>query len=189
VNNHPVYDTILARRSVRDYLDKPVEREKIMVLLKAAMAAPSACNLQPWAFVVDEPETLARVKDAAEMGKYNAPLAIVVCGIKVHIPWSGDGWMQDCGAAVENMMLAAVELGLGSVWIGGFDLDALSKALDIPADVHPMCVVELGYPGSTNEPCTWYTEEAVHWQKYDSSKPRQLRTMEMLEEDIEAGRI
>jgi nitroreductase len=188
MSDHPVFDAILARRSIRDFEDRSVEREKIEQLLKAAMAAPSACNLQPWAFIiVDEPEILVRVKDAAEQGKYNAPLAIVVCGINKHIPWTGSGRMQDCGAAVQNMLLAGTELGLSSVWIGGFDSDALSAALDIPDDVHPMCIIEFGYPTYKREPLTWYTDEAVHWQKYDSKKPRTLRTMQMLQDDIEAG--
>lgn len=188
MSEHSVFHTILARRSIRDFEAKPVERQKIELMLKAAMAAPSACNLQPWAFiVVDEPEMLACVKTSAEQGKYNAPLAIVVCGINRHIPWSGDAWMQDCGAAVQNMLLTATEMGLGSVWIGGFDSESLRATLDIPDDVHPMCIVEFGYPTYEREPRTWYTEEAVHWQKYDSKKPRTMRTMQMLQEDIEAG--
>lgn len=188
MNDHPVLDAILARRSIRSFEDRPVEHEKIELLLKAAMAAPSACNLQPWAFiVVDEPVTLARLKEATQQGKYNAPLAIVVCGISKHIPWGGTGWMQDCGAATQNMLLAAGEQGLASVWIGGFDADALSKVLDIPDDVTPMCIIAFGYPAYSREPLTWYTAEAVHWQKYDSTKPRQMRTMQMLQDDIAAG--
>ncbi|NLC85190.1 MAG: nitroreductase family protein [Clostridiaceae bacterium] len=190
MSKYPVFDVILARRSIRKYQKRPVERRLIDQLLKAAMAAPSACNLQPWAFiVVDEPEVLIRVKEAAEQGKYNAPLAIVVCGINKHIPWAGDSWMQDCGAAVQNMLLAGTELGLGSVWIGGFDSQALRSALDIPDDVAPMCIIEFGYPADEREPLTWYTEEAVHWQKYDSQKPRIMRTMQMLQDDIDSGII
>ncbi len=190
MSSYPVFDTILARRSIRKYQDRQVERELIDQLLKAAMAAPSACNLQPWAFiVVDEPEMLVRVKDAAEQGRYNAPLAIVVCGISKHIPWNGDSWMQDCSAAVQNMLLAGTELGLSSVWIGGFDSQALRSALDIPDDVHPMCIIEFGYPAYEREPLTWYTEDAVHWQKYDHQKARSMRTMQMLQEDIDSGKI
>lgn len=188
MSDYPVFDTILARRSIRAFEDKPVAREKMELLLRAAMAAPSACNLQPWAFiVVDAPDTLARLKEATQQGKYNAPLAIVVCGISKHIPWDGNGWMQDCGAAAQNILLAAREQGLASVWIGGFDAKALAEVLDIPADVTPMCVLELGYPAYAREPRTWYTEEAVHWQKYDSAKPRRMRTMQMLQDDIDAG--
>ena len=154
------------------------------------MAAPSACNLQPWAFIVgDEPEALSRVRDATEQGKYNAPLAIVVCGIKQHIPWEGDGWIQDCGGAAQNIMLACVELGLASVCIGGFDDAKLRLALDIPDGVLPLSIIEIGYPAYAREPLTWYTDEAVHWQRYDREKHRGLRTMQMLRDDMTSGKI
>ena len=188
MSEHTVYDTILARRSIRDFLDTPVEHDKIEILLKAAMAAPSACNLQPWAFiVVDEPKTLGLLKNATTQGRYNAPLAIVVCGVYKHIPWDGEGWMQDCGAAAQNMMLEATELGLASVCIGGFDEASLREVLDIPDDVQPLCIIELGYPAYSREPLTWYTEEAVHWQKFDKSKKRVMRTLQMLQDDIDSG--
>lgn len=188
MSNFPVYDSILARRSIRSFLDKPVAHDKIDRMLKAAMAAPSACNLQPWTFIViDEPEALAKLKETTEQGKYNAPLAIVICGTNSHIPWGGQSWMQDCGAAAQNMMLAANELGLASVWIGGFDHAALAQAVNLPDDVSPMCVIEFGYPAYEREPLTWYTEEAVHWQQYDRNKKRTMRTMQMLQDDIDAG--
>ncbi|MBE5960478.1 MAG: nitroreductase family protein [Lachnospiraceae bacterium] len=189
MSEHPVYDAILARRSIRSFLDTPVERGQIEILLKAAMAAPSACNLQPWAFiVVDEAETLGAVKAATTQGQYNAPLAIVVCGVYKHIPWEGEGWMQDCGAAAQNMMLAATELGLASVCVGGFDEDLLCKILDIPDDVQPLCIIEFGYPAYHRKSRTWYTEEAVHWQKFDQSKKRTMRTLQMLQDDIATER-
>lgn len=190
MSEHPVFDAIMARRSIRNYLDKPVPREYVTHLLKAAMAAPSACNLQPWAFiVVDEPQALARLKAATSQGRYNAPLAIVVCGISKHIPWGGEGWKQDCGGAAQNIMLAGVELGLASVCIGGFEEDELRSALNIPSDVEPMCIIEMGYPAYAPVPLTWYTQDAIHWQSYDAEKPRVLRTLEMLNEDIAAGKL
>ena len=190
MNTHPIFDAILARRSIRRFQNRPVPREHIKKLLQAAMAAPSACNLQPWAFiVVDEPTALQKLKDAASQGQYNAPLAIVVCGITKHIPWQDEGWRQDCGGAVVNMMLAAVELGLASVCVGGFEEPALRIAMDIPDDVQPMCIVELGYASYDRPPLSWYTDEAVHWQKYDREKPRTLRTLQMLEDDKAAGII
>ena len=188
-SSFPVMDAILARRSVRSFLPKRVERDTIEQLLRAAMAAPSACNLQPWAFVVvDDPDQLARLNAVVD-GTYNAPMAVVVCGINRNIPWGGEGWMQECGAAVENMMLAAVEQGMGSVWVGGYDADKLKALLCIPEDVKPMCVAYFGYPDAPRPPCTWYTEEAVYWQRYDGARAREMRTMEMLQEDIRLGRL
>lgn len=183
-----VYETILKRRSIRNFLDQSVERSVIERLLKAAMAAPSACNLQPWSFiVVDDSNLLIELKDVTEQGKYNAPLAIIVCGAYKHIPWDGQAWMFDCGAAAQNMMLAATELGLASVCVGGFDEEALHNLLEIPDDIEPVCIIEFGYPAYEREPLTWYTEEAVHWQKFDKSKVRTMRTLQMLQEDIASG--
>lgn len=190
MSKYPVFDTILARRSVRSFIDKKVEKEKIEMLLKAAMAAPSACNLQPWAFiVVDEEKALESLKECTNQGKYNAPLAIVVCGVYKHIPWDSDAWMQDCKGAAQNIMLEAVELGLSSVCIGGFDGVELSKTLDIPEDVAPLCIIEIGYSQSIKAPLTWYDSSYVHYQKFDRKKKRTIRTLQMLQDDIKKGII
>ena len=176
-----VFNAILARRSIRNFTDEKVPREKIMTLLQAAMAAPSACNLQPWEFiVVDEPEMLQKLKNAAELGRYTAPLAIVICSRTEHIPWKGEGWQFDIGAAAQNIMLECVELGLGSVCIGGFDHAAASELLDLPDNIRPVVLIEIGYAQNEKTPCTWYTDEAVSWQKYDREKKRTLRTVEMV---------
>jgi len=124
--NNPVFDAILKRRSIRRNTSQKVEKEKIDLLLKAAMAAPSACNLQPWSFIVVGDESiLDQVKKATGQGQYNAPLAIVVCGEYKHRPWEGEDYMIDCGMATENILLEAVELGLASVVIGGFEEEDL----------------------------------------------------------------
>ena len=190
MEKRPVFDAIMKRRSIRHFLDKPVPHEDVELLLRAAMAAPSACNLQPWACIaVDEKEVLDKVRGAAEQGRYNAPLAIVVCGVSTHIPWGGEGWRQDCGGAAQNIMLECTELGLASVCIGGFDDEALRPILGIPAEVEPMCIIEIGYPAYTREPLSWHTDEAVHWQRFDPQKPRTMRTLENLAEDIASGKI
>ncbi len=190
MSEHPVLDAILARRSIRHFQDRPVPREQVQTLLTAAMAAPSACNLQPWAFVaVDEPEALEALRKATEQGDYNAPLAIVVCGAHRHIPWEGEGWRQDCGGAAQNIMLECVELGSASVCIGWFDEDALRALLRLPDGVEPMCVLEIGYPAYERPPLTWSTDEAVHWQAYDAQKPRAYRTLDMLRADAAAGKL
>lgn len=178
-----LFDVLYKRRSIRNYVaDKPVEREKIELLLKAAMAAPSACNLQPWEFiVVDEPVGLGRLKECIDGGNgrhYNAPAAFVVCGNKSYIPWESDG-SADCCAAIENMLLAVTVLELGAVWIGAIDGDAIKKLLDIPEHVAVISVVLFGYPAEQKRPRTQYTEEAVYWQKYDPSREHAERTTEL----------
>ena len=173
-------DVMYNRRSVRVYEeDRPVEKEKIDVLLKAAMAAPSACNLQPWEFiVVTEKEGMHSLKDCigANNGRhYNAAAAFVVCGNTRYLPWEGTG-VADCSAAIENLLLAVTALGLGAVWIGDYDGEAVSRLLDIPDHVSVNSIVLFGYPAENKPPRTQYTEEAVYWQKYDPKREHPERT-------------
>jgi nitroreductase len=90
----------------------------------------------------------------------------VVCGNTSYIPWESDGAM-DCSAAIENILLAATVLGLGAVWIGAIDGEAIRTLLDIPAHVAVLSVVYFGYPAEHKAPRTQYNEEAIYWQKYD----------------------
>lgn len=176
-----VFKAICGRRSARAYEDRPVEEEKLLKLLKAGMAAPSACNLQPWEFiVVTDNEMLEELQKPAP---YKPPVAIIICANTEKIPWGGEGWMVDCSAAVENMMIAAVPLGLGSCWIGALDIDVTRKLLNIPENIQVLNMVYFGYPVRTKQPATKYNEEAVYWGKYDSARSRSLRTMEMLMTD------
>ena len=180
-NEQHVFDAIYSRRSIRAYVEgKEVEKEKIIKLLKAGMAAPSTCNLQTWEFiVVTEKEMVDQLKGTITYGDYNAPMAMVICGNTVNIPWQDEDWKIDCSAAVENMMIAATSMGLGSVWIGSFDMEALRKLLAIPAHISVMSVVYFGYPNEQKEPGTKYNEEAVYWQKYDPKRNRKLRSLGM----------
>ena len=183
-----VFDAIYGRRSIRAYReDREVEHEKIIKLLRAGMAAPSACNIQPWEFIViTDPEAVSRVRAGIpRYGDYNAPVIIVVCGVPELIPWEGDAGTADCCAAIENMLIAATAMGLGSVWIGGFDTPALRELLDIPEPVVPLGVVYFGYPAERKEPRTQYLEEAVHWQKYDDERGRRPRPGSLI--DPESG--
>ena len=167
-----VFQTIYARRSVRCFLEKPVESEKITKLLEAAMAAPSACNIQPWEFiVVEDPATIAQIKaEIPRYADYNTPLVMVVCGNPRFIPWENDVGTLDCAAAIENILLAATAMELGSVWIGGFRSDSLRHLLDIPQTVYPIGVVYIGYPASVPPPRTQYKPELVHYGSYDRTR-------------------
>lgn len=167
-----VLQTIYARRSVRRFLEKAVEPEKVTQLLKAAMAAPSACNIQPWEFiVVEDSADIAQIKASIpRYADYNTPLVLVVCGNPRFIPWKNDVGTLDCAAAIENILLAATAMDLGSVWIGGFDPDALRRILQIPEDVFPIGVVYIGYPAFTPPPRTQYKPELVHYGRYDTAR-------------------
>ena len=166
-------DAIFARRSIRKFQEKQVEPEKIELLLKAAMAAPSARNSKPWEFVVvTEPSMLDKVRGAMTFGKFNAPLAFIVCGNLsiVRRPLSGQFWVQDCSAATQNILVAAVDLGLGTVWCGVHPIHVftkrVSKVLGLPDHVTPLNVIYVGYPDQEKPARTQYDAGRVHWQTY-----------------------
>ena len=177
-----VLDTIFTRRSIRQFIEgKVIEDKKIKKLLEAAMAAPSACNLQPWEFiVVTKKESLDNVNSAMMNRTFNAPLAVIVCANTKNIPWEGNGWMIDCAASVMNMMTAAVAMDLGSVWIGSHQEDKIRKLFEIPDNIKVMSIVYFGYPDETAPAGTRYAEDAVFNEIYDPSRVRNMRTMEML---------
>ncbi|MCB2210063.1 nitroreductase family protein [bacterium] len=166
-------NTIYARRSIRKYQDKPVEREKLETLLKAAMAAPSAMNNRPWEFVVaTAPERMDAIRNALMFGKHNAPAAIAVCANLSILknPIAKKFWVQDCSAASENILLAAVSLGLGTVWLGvhpvKINSKRIAKVLELPQNITPLNVICVGYPAEEKEPRTQYDPARVHWERY-----------------------
>ena len=170
-----VFETILSRRSVRRFVaDKPVEKWKVTKLLEAAMAAPSACNTQPWEFiVVSEKDRMDKLRSAmGDANRFNAPMAIITCANPTYIPWESNGWMIDCSAAVENMLIAATAMGLASVWIGWCHESILRETFEIPGNINLLCTVYFGYADSAPSTGTRYTEDAVFWEKYDPTRAR-----------------
>lgn len=169
-----IVSAILKRRSIRKFTEQPVEPEKIKMLLEAGMAAPSASNTQPWEFVVvDDAEVLKKIKTNLPLGKFNSPLCIVVCGnpqVGVKTIAARMFWVQDCSAATENILIAAVGLGLGTVWCGVHPVHIfegrMRVVLGIPGNVIPLGVIHVGYPAEKKEAGTKYQESKVHWQKY-----------------------
>jgi nitroreductase len=172
-------DLILRRRSVREYTKEPVEEEVIQLLLRAAMAAPTAINQKPWEFVVvTDPDILRRLREHLVFGRYDAPCAIAVCGNRrfAHPSNGWDYWEQDCSAATENLLLAATGLGLGTVWIGVHPLPSVirpvSAILNLPEDVIPLSLVYVGHAATMPEPRSQFDERRVHWQTYEPRKRR-----------------
>ncbi len=168
-----ILDHIMARRSIRQYQDQPVERDKIDLLLQAAMAAPSAMNIKPWEFVVVTSEAkLAQIRSALMFGKYNAPMAIAVCGNTSFFkhPMAAKFWVQDCAAATENILIAAAGLGLGTVWLGVHPIHNFTKKvsgiLNLPDHVKPLNLIYVGYPAEEKPARTQYDPERVHWETY-----------------------
>jgi len=168
-----MHDPVLARRSIRAYTDEPVTDEQVERLLRAAMAAPSAGNQQPWAFVVvRDRATLEAVPSVHPYARMiaHAPLAIVVCGAGVESGRWPRFWDQDCAAAVENLLIEAQALGLGAVWLGVHPLEervtGVRKLLGIPDDVTPFAIVPVGCPAETKPPSDRYDPERVHRERW-----------------------
>lgn len=156
-------ENIMTRTSVRSFTKQPVEDEVLECVLKAAMAAPSAMNKQPWHFFVIREENLRNtIADSLEYGKQslrNSSVAIIVAGDKSRFfeePDSVDYWVEDCSAAAENLLLAAHAVGLGAVWCGVYPIPErvaqLRKATGISDDYIPMCIIPIGYPDTDSEP-------------------------------------
>lgn len=161
-------DDIMTRTSVRAYTDRKVDEATLDTLLRAAMAAPTAGNKQPWRFVViDDKSTLQTISEdfnTMTMAK-EAALAVVMCGdVTATFPGEGrDYWVQDVSAASENLLLAAHAMGLGAVWCGIYPMservEQFSRMLSLPADIIPMACICIGYPsGETTPKDKWHPE-------------------------------
>ena len=167
-----VLDNILSRKSVRSYTDQDVSQEQVETILKAAMAAPSGVNLQPWRFVVVR-EQSTKEKLAVGFNKMiaQAPVAIVVCGVTTRSDGQPNGnWTADCAAATENLLLAVEALGLGAVWTACYPyevrMDPTIEALGLPEDVKPYCIVPIGYPAGEDKPKDKWKPENVSYNEY-----------------------
>ncbi|MDR2814944.1 MAG: nitroreductase family protein, partial [Prevotellaceae bacterium] len=169
-----VIENIHSRKSVRKYVaGRPVSKDDLLALVKAGMAAPTAKNAQPWAFVIlSERSTLDKLADGMTYGKMlkAAPSAIVVCG-NLEKDANGDLWMLDCSAATQNILLAAEAMGLGAVWATAYPykdrMAAVAGALELPAHIVPLCVIPVGYPTGTETPKNKWKEENVKWEKWN----------------------
>ena len=167
-------DPVLMRRSIRKYLNTPIEQEKVTRLLKAAMAAPSADDERPWHFVVITDRE--RLDELTKLHPYahfvaSASVAILVCGDeslqKIH-----GFWVQDCSAATENILIEAVILQLGAVWTGIYPVEGrvqgVRQLMNIPDHIVPFSLVSLGYPAEIREPAEKYDVSRVHYGEWNT---------------------
>jgi len=136
------------------------------------MAAPSAGNQQPWQFiVVRDPASRKKVSECSAYAHSaaEAPVAIVVCGDLSREKHQGY-WMQDCAAAVENMLIEVTSQGLGAVWLGVFPrqdrVDYLRKYFNLPENIVPFAVIPVGYPAQELPPADRYDENRVHYERW-----------------------
>ena len=163
---------ILSRASVRKFKETIVSKEIIKELLRAGMAAPCACNEQAWEyFVVENKETILKLRKASRYSNYDSPLVICLCANKNRALDSkiGDFWIQDLAASAENILLCATSLGLGGVWIGIHPVEAFKKrvveALNLQDEYIPFCLLFIGYPDGDVKPRDKFKEEYIHYIK------------------------
>jgi nitroreductase len=165
---------IFSRRSIRAFQAQDVGKDVVHDLLEAAMAAPSAVAKDPWDFVVlRDREMLAKLAEGLPNAKMlaHAPLGVIVCGDprRAH-----DGQLsyllQDCSAAIENLLLAANTLGLGACWLGLHPREKRMKhvrsLLNIPDAILPVAAIAIGQPAESQAPRTRYRQDAVHHETW-----------------------
>jgi nitroreductase len=165
-------EAVLTRRSIRKYSDKPVPDDLVMQLLRAAMAAPSARNQQPWEFIVvrdrTQLEAIATAQPYAGMAR-EARLAVVVCANMNRVESEGF-WIQDCAAATENLLIAATALGLGAVWSGTYPreerVSRVRALFDLPDNIVPFAVVPVGYPAEPPVPADRFDRGRIHLEHW-----------------------
>lgn len=163
-------EVLLKRRSVRKFTGQAVSKEMIDALLHAAMSGPTACNKMPWEFyVITNPDILTALRSASRFTRITAPLAIVVAGnLSRALPgYLAPYWIQDCSAAAENILLRAVDLGLGGVWCGIHPQPEaekrVSEILGLDADLVPLNIIFLGYPAEEPEARDQFKAEYTHY--------------------------
>lgn len=163
--------TIFNRKSVRHFTAQPVSESDIDLIVRAGMAAPSACNAQPWQFiVVDDRQLLDKLAETLPYAKMQreAPIGLVVCADlqKTLPPPHADLWSQDCAAATQNILLAVESLGLGAVWtcVHGLDnnIRIIKETLDLPESIVPFSFIPIGHPSTETKPKNKYNPERIH---------------------------
>lgn len=173
-NKDSVIEAIMTRTSIRQYTDEKLTDEEIETMLKAGMAAPSACNLQPWRFVVvTDPEVKQaisnQIKPAGPAAK--APAVIVVCGdMEATFEPAPDYWTEDCSAVTENILLAAHAMDLGAVWMGVYPqkerCEFLADLLGLPSNIKAFGMIAVGHPAENPAPKEKWDASKVHFEKW-----------------------
>jgi nitroreductase len=161
-------EVIRKRRSIRKYLDEAVSSEKLETILRAAMQAPTARNLQPWEFVVTQRRDIMNrvpvVHPYAQMVP-SAGAVILVCGNK-ECQNDISYILEDCSAAVQNILLETVNQGLGAVWLGVYPKEdrirGITKLFNLPEHVVPVALISIGVPGEEKEFEDRFQKEKIH---------------------------
>ncbi|MGB9640378.1 MAG: nitroreductase family protein [Anaerolineales bacterium] len=169
---HEKLEFIFKRRSIRVYKPDAIPEETLQALLEAAMAAPSANDVRPWAFIVVRAEE--RRKELAAIQPWSgmcakAPVVFAVIGD----PTASDHWVEDCSAATENLLLAATALDLGAVWVAVYPRQERERRvrdiLQIPEHLRVLCLVPLGFPDEHKSPRTRFEKTKVHYELFQQT--------------------
>lgn len=165
-------DALLNRRSIRKYKDQKISKDDLNSILKAAMYAPTAMNLQAWQFILidDKNILIETIKSIpyAEMLKQSAA-AILVCGDSA--VEKNESWLiQNCSAAIQNILLSAHGLGIGSCWIAIHGMDDVYKNIKdqfgLPENIVPVSLISLGYPEETVITEERFKQDKIHYNKW-----------------------
>jgi nitroreductase len=168
-------NVIYTRRSVRTFTGEPVKKDDLTEILRAGMSAPSAVNVQPWAFVaVTDRDTLDELCEALPYAKMldKAGAAIIVCGVpEKDDTYAKDYWVMDCSLASGNILLAAHAMGYGAVWTAAYVNDervrSVRRILSIPENIVPLNVIPVGVPADRDaKPLDKFKQENIHWEKW-----------------------
>ena len=165
-----------SRYSVRGYLEREVEDEKLEKILEAGQCAPSACNNQPCLFIVIRNKSdRQRLGDVYNRSWFlNAPVILAACCDRSNSWRRGDGKDYgdvDIAIAVDHITLAAANLGLGTCWVGAFDAENARKILMLPENIDPVAFIPLGYPSAVKPTKKRKSlDEMVHWEFYGGKK-------------------
>jgi nitroreductase len=169
-------EAILGRRSIRKFLSLPVDRDLIGQVIAAGNEAPCAGGIQNWRFIIVNDESKKQKLAEASLQQMwiaQAPVVLVVCSedtkLKRYYGMRGERLysIQNCAAAVQNMCLKIVELGLASCWVSAFEEEAVSRELSLPEHVRPQVILPLGYPGEkVPRPMRFRLEDITYVGKY-----------------------
>ena len=162
----------MKRRSVRKYANRPVSADKVESLLRSAMQAPSARNLQPWEFlIIRNRDALKRIPDYHPYSSMvpDAGLALLVFGNK-DLQENPGYIVQDCSAAVQNLLLEVVNQELGAVWLGVYPreerMEAMTELFSLPDNIIPVALISIGYPAEIPGKQDRYVQEKVHYDRW-----------------------
>ncbi|MGD1832536.1 MAG: nitroreductase family protein [Sphaerochaetaceae bacterium] len=166
-------NAIFARKSVRTFTDQKVDKDSLLKIVHAGMAAPSAMNVKPWQFIViEDPEQKKKVSSISPYARFAATAKAVIIALAdtSKISRMNNKWEQDLSAATENMLLQIVEEGLGGCWIGLYPnedrMKEISSVIQSPSHIIPFSIIALGHTDAEPALRQTFDDSIIHWDRY-----------------------